>query len=211
MATMTNDERSATTQALVLDATIEALVKYGYHGATSARIAEISGLSRGAQLHHWKTKAELVVAALLHLHEKRMEMYARIWDPPAGATSIRTLVEDAWKSFDDPIWLAAAELWTAARTDAELRAALVPAEREISKRIREQLAPVLASGEAGAGLQVLTAQRFGAVYGLIMSTMRGIALHEAFDPDPKRAKAQRTELIRALTALVEVEQQRSNE
>jgi AcrR family transcriptional regulator len=202
MATMTNAERSSATQAILLDATIEALVKYGYQGATSGRIAEISGLTRGAQLHHFKTKAGLVVAALLHLHAKRMEMYQRM--ASGKRMSLETLVERLWESFNDDVWLAAAELWTAARTDDELRAALIPAERKISKRIRDHLAPILSGGgNAGSSLQALPPRRAVAIFGLITSAMRGMALYESFDPDPKRAKAQRAELVRALSALID--------
>ncbi|WP_025736263.1 TetR/AcrR family transcriptional regulator [Mycobacterium genavense] len=208
MVVMTNAERSSATRGALLDATIEALVKYGYHGATSTRIAEISGLTRGAQMHHFKTKAGLVAAALLHIHAKRIEIFQEMAQANGNNFSLEALIEQVWASFNDDVWLAAAELWTAARTDEELRAALVPAERTISKRIRDQLAPTLANGYAGSRLQALPPRRMTAIVGLIYSAMRGMALHEAFDPDEKRAKAQRTELVRALTALIGAEGQK---
>lgn len=204
MAIMTNAERSSATRGAVLDATIEALVKYGYHGATSTRIAEISGLTRGAQMHHFKTKAGLVVAALLHIHAKRIEMFQQMAET-GSRKSLDALIEQLWASFNDDVWLAASELWTAARTDAELRVALVPAERTINKRIRDQLTPILAQSYSGSGLEDFSPRRITAVVGLINSAMRGMALYEAFDPDEKRVKAQRAELVRALTALIDVE------
>ncbi len=207
MAIMTNAERSSTTRGAVLDATIEALVKYGYHGATSTRIAEISGLTRGAQMHHFKTKAGLVVAALLHIHAKRIEAF-QLMAETGGPRSLEALIEQLWASFNDDVWLAASELWTAARTDAELRVELVPAERTINKRIRDHLTPILAQSHAGFGLEDLPPRRITAIVGLINSVMRGMALYEAFDPDEKRAKAQRVELVRALTALLDVERQK---
>lgn len=207
MASMTNAERSSATRGVVLDATIEALVKYGYHGATSTRIAEISGLTRGAQMHHFKSKEGLVVAALLHIHAKRIEQFQQI-SQTGEHKSLEALIEDVWSLFNDDVWLAASELWTAARTDAELRAALVPAERTINQRIRSQLTPLLAQSYAGSGLADFPPRRITAVVGLIYSAMRGMALYESFDPDEKRAKAQRAELARALTALIDVEQRK---
>src|SRR5262245_17748562 len=63
----TQDERSAAPRALLLDATIACLVDVGYAATTTTLIAERAGVSRGAQMHHYKTKTELVAAAVEHL------------------------------------------------------------------------------------------------------------------------------------------------
>ena len=39
----------------LLDATIGCLVDYGYAGTTVTRIAERAGVTRGAQVHHYRT------------------------------------------------------------------------------------------------------------------------------------------------------------
>src|SRR5882672_9007518 len=69
----TQEERSATTRALLLDATLECLTELGYARTTTTEIAERGGVSRGAQLHHFPTKAELVTEAVEHLFERRNE------------------------------------------------------------------------------------------------------------------------------------------
>src|SRR5580704_11791850 len=66
----TQAERRATTRSALLDATIDALVEYGYANVTSAQIVQRAGVSRGAQAHYFSTKAELVVEALRHLTDK---------------------------------------------------------------------------------------------------------------------------------------------
>lgn len=195
-ARISNAQRSEATKATVLDAAIQALITYGYHGATSNRIAELSGLTRGAQMHHFGSKAALVVEALLHLHEKRLAAL-RAADPRYD--SIAAFVEAVWRSFDSDLWLAAAELWTAARTDTELRAALIPAERTIGQRMMESI-DFSSSGPEVEALSRLTPERLATVYGLIASFMRGLALYEAFDPNPKRARRQREELVALLRA-----------
>src|SRR5204862_5492808 len=60
----TQAERSAATQALLLDATIDSLVEVGYANTTTTGIAERAGVSRGAQMHHFPSKGELVAAAV---------------------------------------------------------------------------------------------------------------------------------------------------
>ena len=60
----THAERSATTRTALLDATIECLAELGYSGTTTAEVVRRAGLSRGAQVHHFPTKALLIAAAL---------------------------------------------------------------------------------------------------------------------------------------------------
>ena len=44
---------------------------YGYNGTTTPRVAEMAGVTRGAQVHHFGSKNDLVIAALQHLAAKR--------------------------------------------------------------------------------------------------------------------------------------------
>ena len=60
----TQQERSRVTQQRLLDATVDCLVEHGWAGTTTTLIAERAGVSRGAQLHHYPTKAALVLAAV---------------------------------------------------------------------------------------------------------------------------------------------------
>src|SRR5882724_13080442 len=67
----TQAERSAAMRMRLLDATIECLVTYGYAGTTTHRVAELAGVTRGAQIHHFRAKEDLVVAAIEHLAQQR--------------------------------------------------------------------------------------------------------------------------------------------
>src|SRR5215468_6574679 len=69
----TQEERSAAMRERLLDATIDCLVEYGYSGTTTTRVAERAGVTRGAQVHHFPTKTDLVTAAVRHLATKRAE------------------------------------------------------------------------------------------------------------------------------------------
>src|SRR5262245_28830746 len=127
----TQAERRATTQNALMEATIECLVEYGYSATTTARIAERAGVSRGAQVHHYPTKAALVAAAVGHLANQRAEqLEAAAQQLPKGRARVTAALDLLWDYHIGPLQEASLELWVAARTDQELRKALVPVERE---------------------------------------------------------------------------------
>jgi AcrR family transcriptional regulator len=118
----TQEERSATTRALLLDATIECLHQLGYAGTTTTEIAERAGVSRGAQLHHFPTKQELVGTAVGWILDKRLEEFrASFKEVPEGADRVSTAVDLLWKATSGPAFYAWLELLVASRTDPSLR------------------------------------------------------------------------------------------
>ena len=85
-------DRSRATQRRLLDATVDCLVEVGWAGTTTTLVAERAGVSRGAQLHHYPTKAALVVAAVEHLVERCATRNSR----PRRPTSRRCRSRTAW-------------------------------------------------------------------------------------------------------------------
>jgi AcrR family transcriptional regulator len=144
------EERSAATRRLLLEATVACLVEVGYIGTTSAAVAEKAGLSRGAQLHHFGTRDQLVVAAVEHLAHKRLTLVHEALAALSSATTggeRRTphpleLQEAALGLLADalsgPLYAATLELWVAARSHPDLRAQLIPAE----ERVNDELAQI---------------------------------------------------------------------
>ena len=65
------EERSRVMRARLLEATVELLVERGFSGTSTTLVSERAGVSRGAQLHHFPTKNDLVVAAVEHLTQVR--------------------------------------------------------------------------------------------------------------------------------------------
>ena len=118
----TQEERSATTRGRLLDATIDCLSDLGYARTTTTEIAERAGVSRGAQLHHFPTKAELVTTAVEHLFERRTEEFKKAFATlPAGVDRTAAAVDLLWSMVSGPTFYAWLELVVAARTDPELR------------------------------------------------------------------------------------------
>ncbi len=130
----TQVERSAETRARLLDATLESLIEFGYARTSTTAVCARAGLSRGAQLHHFPTKADLVIAAVAHLAHRRAEELRREGVPGGSDEERLARALDAiWASFSGPLFSAALELWIAARSDAELRASLVRFERKVGR------------------------------------------------------------------------------
>jgi AcrR family transcriptional regulator len=118
----TQEERSATTRARLLDATLECLAELGYARTTTTEIAERGGVSRGAQLHHFPTKAELVTEAVEHLFERRNQEFREAFAGlPADVERSRAAVDLLWSMVAGPTFYAWLELVVAARTDPQLK------------------------------------------------------------------------------------------
>lgn len=141
-------ERSATTRRTLLDATISCLAELGYAGTTSVAVAEHAGLSRGAQLHHFGTRDQLVVAAVEHLAQERLTRVRNemsrlaaqgtqnMASPSARqqrTSALRLLAE----ALSGPLYAASLELWVAARSHPTLRRELVPAEERVNAELAE--------------------------------------------------------------------------
>jgi AcrR family transcriptional regulator len=174
----TQAERRAGTRAALVRATVEALVELGYARTTTQEVQRRAGVSRGALTHHFTSKAELMLAAVDHLYEEFSESVRQAAAdlPVDSAIRIRLGVELIWQRFHGPLFVAAMELWTAARTDAELRAALLPHERRLGQQLRELAAEVF-------GEQIARHPSSEAVFQVLLTSMRGQAMTYALQPD----------------------------
>lgn len=175
-ARRTQEERSAETRARLLDATLECLIDVGYARTTTTMIADRAGVSRGAQVHHFPTKAALVLEAVAHLAARQAdELRRRAAQLPAGGDRLSGLLDLVWERFSGPLFYAALELWVAARTDAELHDSLYEFERNLGRGMAalwQEVAGNLARSE-----------RFGEILELTLHLARGMALQKILRHD----------------------------
>lgn len=173
--------RTATSRARILDAAVACLVESGYAGATTLRIQAAAGVSRGRLLHHFPSRDALLVAASRHLATERLRAADARVDDLAGLPARERLdrgIDLMWATFAEPHFWAAVELWTAARTHDELRAALLPEEREVGAVVR-------AGMDRFYGPEIAAHPRYPALRDLLFTSMRGVGLTYALDPrDP---------------------------
>ena len=119
----TQAERREETQAAVLDATVQCLAELGYARTTTTRIARRARVSRGALLHYYSSKAELLASAVEHIFQRRTaefrEAFGRL--PPGERRGARA-VDILWEIFSGPTFHAWLELLVASRNDRTLHA-----------------------------------------------------------------------------------------
>ncbi|WP_019144204.1 TetR/AcrR family transcriptional regulator [Aeromicrobium massiliense] len=171
-------ERSRAMRERLMEATIECLAELGWARTTTTVVSRRAGVSRGAQLHHFPAKLDLVLASVEHLTDRRRDEMTRAADdlPTQGRT--RAVLEILSEHFTSPVFTAALELWVAARTDDELRASVAPLERHIGRETHAYACQLLgvddAVGDNRAHVQAT------------MDLLRGLGLAETLNDDSKR-------------------------
>ncbi len=126
-----------------------------------------AGVSRGAQLHHFPTKNDLVVAAVGHLTEVRgAELADAARRLAAGPHRTRAVLGMLGDHFTSPVFTAALELWVAARTDPSLLAAVAPLEQSIGREVHRVTVELLGADESRPGVRELVQATLDLVRGL---------------------------------------------
>lgn len=125
----TQAERSAATRSVLLEAAINCLYEYGYGATTTILVAEKAGVSRGAMLHQFPSKADLMAYVVEQVFEEAVGIYQELL---AGIDDPRERLiaypEAAWKVDSRPAGVAALEIIQGSRSDAELAAKIGPVE-----------------------------------------------------------------------------------
>lgn len=186
-------ERRESTRAAFLAAALDQLMASGLSSFTTTEVCKRAGLSQGALFKHFDTKAALLAAVTEHLFEElRGDFESRFIDLPAVRRNQRSGVDLLWDQMLDERLAAAFELYTAARTDTELRAALEPIVSAHVERIH-QLADAL--------LPDVDASHRRNVVDLALLSMQGLVLQQMALPD--RAQEHRLrETLDGLTTIL---------
>jgi AcrR family transcriptional regulator len=172
-------ERTRAMRARLLEATVECLVERGFAGTSTTLVSERAGVSRGAQLHHFPTKNDLVVAAVEHLTAKRSEeLAAAAAALPRGPGHTRTVLQVLADHFASPVFAAALELWVAARTDETLLAAVAPLERRVGRDTHRLTVELLGADESAPGTRELVQAT--------LDLVRGLGLADTITDDARR-------------------------
>jgi AcrR family transcriptional regulator len=153
-------------RARLLEATVDLLVERGFAGTSTTLVSERAGVSRGAQLHHFPTKNDLVVAAVEHLTAVRgaeLETAAARLPSGGGTRAVLTLLGD---HFTSPVFTAALELWVAARTDPALMEAVAPLEQKVGREVHRLTVELLGVDETQPGVRELVQATLDLVRGL---------------------------------------------
>lgn len=134
-------QKSAMTRDKILDAAIDCFINLGYTKVTTAKVSDVAGVSRGAMLHHFPSKLELIRSAIEYLHDKLLIDYtvkvASIPSSLSGKDRRRAGLEASWEHFNGDLFAAYHELCIAGRTDPELEEILDQSVELFERHVHE--------------------------------------------------------------------------
>lgn len=145
--------KSERTRVSILDAALECFYKLGYFNTTTESIAREAGVSRGAMLHHFSTRADLITAAVEHINQLRLDTFTREemrTQEGADHTRVEEGIDAYWGQLNTRVFAVFHELKVAARTDRDLAKVLAPALKAYNRALAkatEQVFPDLAQSE----------------------------------------------------------------
>lgn len=167
----TQAERSATTRSALLEAAVKSLYARGYGSTTTINVAEAARVSRGAMLHQFPSKADLMVFVVEEVFAEEVELYhellAGIDDP---RERLLAYPEAAWKVLSRPAGVAVQEIMQGSRSDPELAQKLAPIIARIDATAHSELSREFPRGPSSALRQ------------LIVGTVRGLSVMNILRP-----------------------------
>lgn len=179
----TQEQRRAETRGKLLDATIQSVLDVGYSATTTRRVAELAGVSQGAQTHHFPRRVDLVGAAVEELASRRVEELHEMAGsfPSSPERRLEALLDVVWADFSSSTFTVFVKLWVAAADDPDLYARLIAVERQIARAIGE-LAVAL-------GGELVKRRNWESRMQLVLAAVRGLALTERFEPRAGRRRS----------------------
>ena len=172
-----HDVRSAAMQARICDAVTRCLEQYGYSETTLARIQAEAGVSRGALMHHFADRHQIIAATAVRLLEQSMRPIQN--RKAAGRpTDVRELLLEIWdRVVNTAEGRAMLEVLVACRTDGDLKEALAPKLQDWDRASHASVAELF----TGAGLDADDGE---VLWSIIRAFVRGLIIHEQFVSSP---------------------------
>jgi AcrR family transcriptional regulator len=186
-------ERREETQGAVLDATVDCLARLGYARTTTTRIAREAGVSRGALLHYYASKEQLLTCAVEHIFKRRVEEFRKALAQFSGDANRRDAAVDLlWLMFSGPTFHAWLELAVAGRSNRKLQAEVSRITRGFADTVQSTYRELFPASESPGPL-------FDLAPSFAFTFFQGLALDRFTIGDERRSR----ELVRALKAIAE--------
>ena len=166
----TRGDQSAATQARLLDTAVESLIESGFASTSTVSVQKRAGVSRGALLHHFPTREALFTAAVQRLVEVNLEAMRE--EAAAALADSDPVTRGMWvlrRASRRPSFGAELELWSAARTDAQLRTALRSAEQMARGQLYAMIDEVF-------GPEIVGSPHYRLIVELTVQLIRGLAV-----------------------------------
>lgn len=185
-----NADRTATMRQRLIEATIASLVEQGFGATTTVEVVKRAKVSRGAMLHHFPTRADLLIATTEHIL-KAQETFRRrkLRDVPRGEERFLSITDAMWETMQLPESIALTELMLGARRDAELTERFSNLVRQSYRQLFE--GPVEVADDVGYA----NARLVRAMGRLHVAAMRGLTIDREFWGEGSQATDDAFELL----------------
>ncbi|WP_153504064.1 TetR/AcrR family transcriptional regulator [Cumulibacter manganitolerans] len=183
-------EQRAATHERLLSAALDVLRANGVGQLSTLAVQKAAGASRGAMLHHFPTRGDLlreVIGRIVDANEAAVEAaLARTADGDVVERAVRALLTAAQSDSA----MVEMEMWLAARTNPELRADLVTAERAAGRDLERVLSRAF-------GPDLAAHPSFPLVSAMTLALVRGLSIGQVL----RRSTASTDAAIRQWSAL----------
>lgn len=174
-------QKSANMRRLILEAAMKAVVELGFARVTTQVIVDRAGVSRGAMLHHFPKKQDLIAALIDYIAEQGIAEFRSAIGKLDASDRI-----DRWKGLDiywsqltNDKFIALNELAVAARTEPQLDAIVRPAIRTYYRAWNRAAQDVFPEWRDKG-------ERFKLAMDMTQALMEGMALNRELRESPER-------------------------
>lgn len=135
------ESKSSVMRITILEATIDCLANHGYASTTNNLVCELAKISRGAMLHHYHTRQDLMIATIEYAFYRHMSNFSRmVKDLTEDDRSNRNIaIAIDWRLCQSREYKAYQELLMASRTNPDLRKFFMPRARHHDLVWKEEL------------------------------------------------------------------------
>ncbi|GAB3301018.1 TetR family transcriptional regulator [Epidermidibacterium keratini] len=172
-------QRMATRERIV-SAAIDVLRSNGVAATSTLEVQKAAGVSRGALLHHFPTRKDLVRALIDELVRRNEAVVDTALATAAGDDQVGRAVHALWAAAQAESALLEMDLWHAARSDDELRTALIDAERAAGRDLTRVVARAF-------GVEYAGNPRLPLVTSMTLALIRGLSTGQVLRTSTKAA------------------------
>ncbi|MEP9353974.1 TetR/AcrR family transcriptional regulator [Xanthobacter sp. KR7-65] len=188
--------KGAAMRARLRAATEELIAEVGVNAASAAAIAQRCGVSRGAMLHHYPTRDDLIIDTAAHFWRRARDIVATLADDmSAGRTDVATFVDRLYEGvFRANALVTMLDLMVSGR------------DTRVGEAVNQILTDLFRSYE-DLGVQAfevsgLPPERIRVVITLIVATLRGLRIQDNIHRDEARVRDVLAMLVDAVQTIL---------
>lgn len=175
-------ERTAAMRKRLIEAAIGCLTKLGYGATTLQVVTDAAGASRGAILHHFPNKVDLMIAVAEYAAEKQNRHVARLLaNTQPGMDRFLGITMATWDAMQQPPAIALLEIMMGSRSDPDLGARFPAVIEALEKSQREGV------WEQAQSIGITDKTQIEAMTWLHNAAMRGLAMELMFSKNIRKA------------------------